>query len=43
VIALLFGDKLNTGTLEFGIVVTPGVTDISSIASKPRDNLSLGI
>jgi hypothetical protein len=24
VIALLFGDKLNTGTLEFGIVVAPG-------------------
>ena len=43
VIALLFGDKLNTGTLEFGIVVTPGLTDISSIASRPRDNLSLGI
>jgi len=43
VIALLFGDKLNTGTLEFGIVVTPGSTDISSIVSKRRDNLSLGI
>ena len=43
VIALLFGDKLNTGTLEFGIVVAPGSTDISSIVSKRRDNLSLGI
>jgi len=43
VIALLFGDKLNTGTLEFGIVITPGSTDISNIVSKRRDNLSLGI
>ena len=43
VIALLFGDKLNTGTLEFGIVVTPGSTDISNIESKRRENLSLGI
>ena len=43
VIALLFGDKLNTGTLEFGIVVAPGATDISNIVSKRRDNLSLGI
>jgi hypothetical protein len=43
VIALLFGDKLNTGTLEFGIVVTPGSTDISNIVSKRRENLSLGI
>jgi len=43
VIALLFGDKLNTGTLEFGIVVTPGSTNISEIASKRRENLSLGI
>lgn len=43
VIALLFGDKLNTGTLEFGIVVAPGATDISNIVSKRRDNLNLGI
>jgi hypothetical protein len=43
VIALLFGDKLNTGSLEFGIVVTPGLTDISNIESKHRNNLSLGI
>src|SRR5262245_53716108 len=43
VIALLFGDKLNTGTLEFGIVVAPGSTNISNIESKRRENLSLGI
>jgi outer membrane protein with beta-barrel domain len=43
VIALLFGDKLNTGSLEFGIVVAPGSTDISNIVSKRRENLSLGI
>jgi hypothetical protein len=43
VIALLFGDKLNTGTLEFGIVVAPGSTNISNIVSKRRENFSLGI
>ena len=43
VIALLFGDKLNTGTLEFGIVVTPGFTGLSNIESERRTNLSLGI
>lgn len=43
VIALLFGDKLNTGTLEFGIVVAPGFTGLSNIESERRTNLSLGI
>src|SRR5215510_15992791 len=43
VIALLFGDKLNTGTLEFGIVVIPGLTGLSNIESERRTNLSLGI
>jgi hypothetical protein len=43
VIALLFGDKLNTGKLEFGIVVSPGWTGLSNIESDRRNNLSLGI
>lgn len=43
VIALLFGDKLNTGNLEFGLVVTPGLTGISNMQGKRRTNLSLGI
>jgi hypothetical protein len=43
IIALLFGDKLNTDQLEFGIVVTPVWTGISDIESKRRDGLNLGI
>ena len=43
IIALLFGDKLNTNELEFGIVVTPVWTNISNLESKRRDGLDLGI
>ena len=43
IIALLFGDKLNNGKMEFGIVVTPTLTGISNIESKRRDGLDLGI
>jgi len=43
VIALLFGDKLNTNQLEFGIVVTPVWTNISNIDGQRRDGLDLGI
>jgi hypothetical protein len=43
VIALLFGEKLNTGKLEFGLVVSPALTAISELESeqKPVLNLSL--
>ena len=42
-IAVLFGEKLNTGKLEFGIVVTPSLTGFTSIESKRRNGLDLGI
>lgn len=43
IIAILFGEKLNTGKLEFGLVVTPQLTAISNIISERRNGLSLGI
>ena len=43
VIALLFGEKLNTGKLEFGIVVSPVFTDISKLGGKSRPGLSLSL
>ena len=42
-IAVLFGDKLNNGKMEFGIVVSPSWTGISNIESKRRNGLDLGI
>jgi len=42
-IAVLFGKKLNTGKLEFGLVVTPQLTGISNIIAERRDGLCLGI
>ena len=43
IIALLFGEKLNTGNLQFGIEVTPSLTNISNIQSRVKDGLNLGI
>ncbi|MBO9572358.1 MAG: PorT family protein [Chitinophagaceae bacterium] len=43
VVALLFGDKLNTGKLEFGLVVSPAITSITNIESDPRFGFNLGI
>lgn len=43
VIALLFGDKLNKGKLEFGLVVAEGLTNITDIESKAKAGLNLGI
>jgi len=43
VIALLFGDKLNKGTMEFGIVVTPAFTNITNVQAKSKFGLNLGI
>lgn len=42
-IALFFGDKLNTGKLEFGLVVSPSFTDITNIESKTKAGLNLGL
>jgi len=43
IIALLFGDKLNTGTLEFGLVVTPILTNLTNTESNYRSALNLGL
>ena len=42
-IAVLFGDKLNTGKLEFGLVGGPTFTGLSNIESKRRTGFNLGI
>lgn len=43
IIALLFGDKLNTGAIEFGLTVGPSFTDITGIAGKVKAGLNLGL
>lgn len=43
IIALLFGDKLNTGKLEFGLVVTPSLTNLTNTEGKYRSGLNLGL
>ncbi|MFT3823715.1 MAG: porin family protein [Chitinophagaceae bacterium] len=42
-IAILFGDKLNTDKLEFGLIVSPGLVNITDIQSKSRAGLNLGL
>lgn len=43
IIALVFGEKLNTGKMEFGLVVTPALTNITNIESQFRNGLNLGL
>lgn len=43
IIALLFGDKLNTDKLEFGLAVNPCWTNISGIESTRKPGISLGL
>ncbi|ANE49231.1 hypothetical protein SY85_00645 [Flavisolibacter tropicus] len=43
IIALLFGDKLNTGKTDFGIVVSPALTNISHLDSKSKSGLNLSL
>jgi hypothetical protein len=43
VIALLFGDKLNTGKMEFGLVASPTFTNISNNESKLTSAFNFGI
>ncbi|MCU7552312.1 PorT family protein [Chitinophagaceae bacterium LB-8] len=43
VIALLFGDKLNTGKLEFGLVVSPAFTNFTNTVSNARSGLNLAL
>ena len=42
-IALLFGDKLNSGKLEFGISVSPALTNITNLEGKAKPGLTLGL
>jgi hypothetical protein len=43
IIAFLFGDKLNTGKTEFGIVISPASTNITNLESKSKRGLNLSI
>ena len=43
VIAILFGDKLNSGKLEFGLTVNPALTDITNSGGEYKGGLNLGI
>jgi hypothetical protein len=42
-VAILFGDKLNTGKLEFGLVVAPAFTNLTNTNSDYRSGLNLGL
>ena len=42
-IALVFGDKLNTDKLEFGLVVSPSFTKITNIECNYKDGLNLSL
>jgi len=43
IIALLFGDKLNSGKLEFGLMVSPTLTNVTNIEAKSRPALDFGL
>lgn len=43
IIAILFGDKLNTGKLEFGLVVSPVFTNLTNTDGEYRSGLNLGL
>jgi hypothetical protein len=43
IIALLFGDKLNTGKMEFGLVASPSFTNITNNDSKFSTRFNFGI
>jgi hypothetical protein len=43
IIALLFGDKLNSGKMEFGLMVSPTLTNISNIESNYRPGVDFGL
>jgi len=42
-IAILFGDKLNSGKLEFGLMVSPTLSQLSGVNGKLRPGLALGL
>lgn len=43
IIALLFGDKLNTGTMEFGLVGGPVLSNLTNSNSEYRSGFNLGL
>jgi hypothetical protein len=43
IIALLFGEKLNSGKLEFGLVVSPAFTNLTNTGGEYRSALNLGM
>ena len=43
IIALLFGDELNTGKIEFGLMLSPTFTNITNPAAKYRSGLDFGL
>ena len=42
-IALLFGDKLNSGKLEFGLMVGPEFSNLTGVDGELRPGLALGL
>lgn len=43
IIALIFGEKLNTGKLEFGLVLSPAITNLTNTGGEYRSALNLGM
>src|SRR5215218_9272208 len=43
IIALLFGERLNSGKLEFGLVLSPAVTNLTNSGGEYRSALNLGM
>ena len=42
-IAVLFGEKLNSGKLEFGLVLSPAFTNLTNTGGEYRSALNLGM
>jgi hypothetical protein len=43
IIALIFGEKLNSGKLEFGLVLSPAITNLTNSGGEYRSALNLGM
>src|SRR5215203_4798006 len=43
VLALLFGDKLNTDKMEFGLVVSPAITSITNESGQAKSSFNLAL
>lgn len=42
-IAILFGDKLNTDKMEFGLMISPTLTNLTAMDSKARPGLGFAL